>query len=125
MAANPALDGKFFAYNGELVHGQGVLVELPHNLFNLTTQVAHLAANPAMDMIIGPFGIGDPDTTTSLSRSVVMVPHKYGGLFLSLPDSVPPITTSKPSYQKAVWERLHILPSTTAGLSSSPLPSQK
>ena len=98
-AANPALDGKFFAYDGELVHGQGVLVELPHNLFNLTAQVqvpaiaqiqAHLVVHPDADTTMGPFAVGDPDTTTIRTRSLVMVPHKYAGLFLSLPDGIPP-----------------------------------
>ncbi len=35
----PALDGKFFAFDGELVLGQGVLVEIPSQWFNMTAQV--------------------------------------------------------------------------------------
>jgi hypothetical protein len=35
----PALDGKFFAFDGKLVLGQGVLVEIPAQWFNMTAQV--------------------------------------------------------------------------------------
>jgi hypothetical protein len=35
----PALDGKFFAFDGKLILGQGVLVEIPAQWFNMTAQV--------------------------------------------------------------------------------------
>ncbi len=35
----PALDGKFFAFDDELVLGQGFLVEIPSQWFNMTAQV--------------------------------------------------------------------------------------
>jgi hypothetical protein len=35
----PALDGKFFAFDGKLVLSQGVLVEIPAQWFNMTAQV--------------------------------------------------------------------------------------
>jgi hypothetical protein len=38
-ASVPALDGKFFAFNGKLVLGQGVLVKIPAQWFNMTAQV--------------------------------------------------------------------------------------
>ncbi len=34
-APEPALDNRFFAYDGELVQGQGLLLELLNNVFNL------------------------------------------------------------------------------------------
>ncbi len=37
--AVPALDGKFFAFHGKPVLGQGVLVEIPAQWFNMTAQV--------------------------------------------------------------------------------------
>ena len=66
LAPNPAFDGKFFAYDGELIHGQGILIELPHILFNLMAQVqvpsvpqiqAHLAIDPATDAKMGPLSL--------------------------------------------------------------------
>jgi hypothetical protein len=35
----PTLDEKFFAFDGKLILGQGVLVEIPAQWFNMTTQV--------------------------------------------------------------------------------------
>ena len=35
-APHPATDGKLFAYDGELIQGQGTLIELPNQWFNLT-----------------------------------------------------------------------------------------
>ncbi len=39
VAPVPALDGKFFAFDGNLVLGQEVLVEIPAQWFNMTAQV--------------------------------------------------------------------------------------
>lgn len=33
---HPATDGKLFAYDGELIHGQGTLVKTPNQWFNLS-----------------------------------------------------------------------------------------
>ncbi len=38
-APDPALNGMFFAFDGKLVLGQGVLVEIPAQWFNMTAQV--------------------------------------------------------------------------------------
>ena len=54
-APEPVLDNRFFAYDGELVQGQGLLVELLNNVFNLVNAMVvptveairtHLAAHP-------------------------------------------------------------------------------
>jgi hypothetical protein len=41
------LDGKFFAFDGKLVLGQGVLVEIPAQWFNMIAQ----AQVPTLDNI--------------------------------------------------------------------------
>jgi hypothetical protein len=95
----PALDGKFFAFDGELILGQGVLVEIPAQWFNMTAQVqvltfdnirAQLAADASPTLTLGPYAGGDPDTVAIKTRAAMVLPHKYVGLFLAQPDGIPP-----------------------------------
>jgi hypothetical protein len=96
----PALDGKFFAFDGELVLGQGVLVEIPAQSFNMTAQVqvltvdnirAQLAADASPTLTLGPFAGGNLKTVVIKSRAVMVLPHKYVGLFLAQPKGMPPL----------------------------------
>jgi hypothetical protein len=95
----PALDGKFFAFNSKLVLGQGVLVEIPAQWFNMTAQVqvptldnirAQLAADVSPTLTLGPYAGGNPDTVAIKTRVAMVLPHKYVGLFLAQPDGIPP-----------------------------------
>ena len=97
--ADPSTDGKFFAYDGELIHGQGSLVEVPSQWFNLTNVVhgptvdnirAAIAASNDPSLLMGPFQQGDPDTMELRARSTVVLPHKYVGLFLSQLEGITP-----------------------------------
>ena len=93
------LDNRFFAYNGELVQGHGLLVELPNNVFNLVTATVvptvvairtHLAAHSQGDQLFDPLAAGDPDTVLSRSRASMLLPNKYAGHFLSQPNGFMP-----------------------------------
>ncbi len=95
----PALDGKFFAFDGELVLGQGVLVEIPAQWFNMTAQVqvpnldniqARLAADASPTLTLGPYAGGDLNTVAIKTRAAMVLPHKYGSLFLAQPYGIPP-----------------------------------
>jgi hypothetical protein len=94
----PALDGKFFAFDGKIVLDQGVLVEIPAQLFNMTAQVqvptldnirVQLAANASPTLTLGPYAGSDPDTVAIKTRAAMVLPHKYAGLFLVQPDGIP------------------------------------
>ncbi len=95
----PALDGKFFAFDGKLFLGKGVLVEIPAQWFNMTAQVqvptlnnirARLAADTSPTLTLGPYAGGNPDTVAIKTRAAMDLPHKYVGLFLAQPDEIPP-----------------------------------
>lgn len=95
---HPATDGKLFAFDGELIHGQGTLVEIPNQWFNLTQVVtapttaniaAQLAADPNLDRL-GPYAAGDADTLEIRTRSITAIPNKYVSLFLSQQNGVTP-----------------------------------
>jgi hypothetical protein len=95
----PALHGKLFAFNGKLVLGQGVLVEIPAQWFNMTAQVqvstldnirVRLAAHASPTLTLGPFAGGDPNTVLIRTRAAMVLPHKYVGLFLAQPNGIPP-----------------------------------
>jgi len=98
VPAHGATDNKLFAYDGELIQGQGTLVEFPNQWFNLAPQttvatVANIGGLLAADATItslGPFAAGDPDTIDIRTRFTVAIPNKYAGLFLSQPDGVTP-----------------------------------
>ena len=98
IPAHPATDNKLFAYDGELIHGQGSLVEIPNQWFNLapiTTvatvgNIGGLLAADANVVAVGPFAAGDPDTIEVRTRFIVAIPNKYASLFLSQPDGVTP-----------------------------------
>jgi hypothetical protein len=95
---HPATDNKLFAFDGELIQGQGVVVEIPNQWFNLipNTTVATwaniqgLLGGDVNLQLLGPFNAGDADTQEVRTRSVVAIPNKYVGLFLSQPEGVTP-----------------------------------
>jgi hypothetical protein len=98
IAAHPPTDNKLFAFDGELIQGQGSVVEIPNQWFNLipNTTVATIGNTQGLlggDVnlqILGPFNVGDADTMEVRTRSVVPIPNKYVGLFLSQPEGVTP-----------------------------------
>jgi len=97
-APHQATDNKLFAYDGELVQGQGCLVEIPNQWFNLlqaTTvgTTANIGAQLAVDntlQMVGPYAAGDPDTVEVRTRSILAIPNNYVSLFLSQPEGVCP-----------------------------------
>ena len=108
--SDPSLDGKFFAFDGELIYNQGSLVEVPTTAFHQTTnQVlvctihalnAALAGDTDPSLLVRPFAAGDADTEAVLVRKIVPIPFQYVDLFLSQPDGGTPISTLTPSYLK-------------------------
>ena len=96
--AHGATDNKFFAYDGELIQGQGSLVEVPNQWFNLAplTTVATVAstqgllAADANMSALGPHIVGGADTLEVRTRFIVAIPNRYASLFLSQPDGVTP-----------------------------------
>jgi hypothetical protein len=95
----PALDGKFFAFDGKLVLGQGVLVEIPAQWFRLTARVqvptldnirARLAADASPTLTFSPYAGGDPEPVAIKTWAAMVLPHKYVGLFLVQPNGIPP-----------------------------------
>ena len=72
VAPDPAVDGILFAYDGKLIHGQGILMKIFGNSFHQIPHqvqvgiVAHingqLAANTSPDFVMGPFTTHDVNT---------------------------------------------------------------
>ena len=99
VASNPDLDGKFFAFEGELIEKAGHTVVLQETLFNLLTNSqavptvptieAALAADSTLEMM-GPYANGDANTEAVKTRRIVPVPHAVGGIWLSKPDGITP-----------------------------------
>ena len=97
---NPAIDGKIFAYDGELIHNQGILVEIINSSFSQITNqvqvgtVAHIKAQLLADtdphFMMGPFDANDGNTEAVRTRYINVIPYKYVGLFLSQPDGITP-----------------------------------
>ena len=98
-ASNPDLDGKFFAFEGELIGNEGHTVVLPDALFHLinnshtvptiATIVSAVAGDQALETM-GPYATGDANTEPVKTRRIVPVPHVLGGLWLSEPDGLTP-----------------------------------
>lgn len=96
---HPATNEKLFAYNGELIHGQGTLVEsksvvqlVPSSNCAQPT-IANIAAQLVTDphlAHLGPYAVGDADTLEIRMCSITVVPNKYVGLFVSHPKGVTP-----------------------------------
>jgi hypothetical protein len=94
---NPDLNGKYFAFEGELVNNTGHTVEINLDVFNLLTNqhavptindiITAIAADPNLQMM-GPYTPGDTHTEAVKTRCVVPVPHFIGGLFLAHPDGI-------------------------------------
>lgn len=94
---NPDLNGKYFAFEGELVNNIGHTVEIDQDVFNLLTNqhavptindiITAIAADPNLRMM-GPYTPADAHTEAVKTRRVVPVPHFIGGLFLAHPDGI-------------------------------------
>ena len=85
-------NGKLFAYQGELVQGVGLLVEIPDDWFNLTATIvvplvtsaqALLAADTNVSVNFGPYAVGDANTKEIRTQKVCVLPTKYARYFLS------------------------------------------
>ncbi len=73
---DPSLDGKFFAFDGELIYNQGSLVEVSTTAFHQTTNQVLVRTIPALkaalaedtdpSLMVGPFVAGDADTEAVL-----------------------------------------------------------
>ena len=96
---NPALNSKYFAFEGELIHNDGHTVEIDPTVFNLlpTQQAVPLvndiittfAGGPNVQMM-GPYLPADAHTEVVKVRRIIPVPHFLGSLFLAyLPHSPP------------------------------------
>lgn len=98
VPAHPATDNKLFAFDGELIQGQGIVIEIPNQWFNLipnttvatAANIQGLLGGDANLQLLGPFNAGVADTLEVRTRSVVAIPNKYVGLFLSQPEGVTP-----------------------------------
>ena len=94
---NPDLNGKYFAFEGELVNNTGHTVEIDQAVFNLINNqhavptindiTAAIAADPDLQMM-GPYTAADAHTEAVKTRRIVPVPHFIGGLFLVHPDGI-------------------------------------
>ena len=92
-APDPSIDNKIFAFDGELMNGEGVLIELTDNLFNqVPNQVqvstvadtkAQLAADPTPGLMLGPFTANDGNTETIKARFINVIPSQYASLFIT------------------------------------------
>ena len=99
-AADAALDNKLFAFDGELVGGQGCIVELPDDLFHQLNVQVHvgtvdhikneLAGDAALDFMMGPFSNADAGTEVVKTRMACIIPFQYVRALLSQVDGVSP-----------------------------------
>lgn len=100
-APDPSIDNKIFAFDGELINGEGVLIELTDNLFTqVPNQVqvstvaetkAQLTANTAPDFMMGPFAAAAGDTTETIkARFINVIPSQYASLFINNQGGISP-----------------------------------
>lgn len=99
VATNQNLNGRFFAFEGELIQNVAHTVELVADLFHLLTNtvvvpnvatiVGTLAADPNVELM-GPYANGDANTEGVKTRKLCPVPHFVGGIWLSRPDGITP-----------------------------------
>ena len=90
------LDGRSFAFDGDLHHNQGLAVEIENSNYNLINNVvlvptpvtitnALAAAAPPVpnQFMLGPYQNGDAGTELARVRKVIALPHCYVPLFLA------------------------------------------
>lgn len=100
VAADAALDNKLFAFDGELVNGQGCIVELPIDLFHQLNVQVHvgtvdhikneLAGDTSLDFMMGPFTNADAGTEVVKTRMMCIIPFQYVPALLTQVDGVSP-----------------------------------
>ena len=98
--ADPSIDGKYFALDGELIHNTASTVEIDSSVFHqINNQVlvrtldalkTELAGNTDPMVMVGPFATGDADTEAVLVRKCIPLPNKYVALFMAAGDGVTP-----------------------------------
>ena len=98
--ADPSIDGKFFALDGELIHNTASTVEIDPSVFHqinnqvlvrtLASLKTELAGNNDPVVMVGPFATGDADTEAVLVRKCIPLPNKYVSLFMAAGDGVSP-----------------------------------
>ena len=86
------LDGRLFAFDGDLFQNQGHTVEITNDYFTLVPNqvqvptVGHilnqLAANPNLEFF-GPYAAQDANTEVVRVRKTIPIPFKYVSLFLA------------------------------------------
>ena len=92
-AAPSVLDGRTFAFDGDLFNNQGLNVEIQDHHYNYATQqqslvptvphiVTQLAADPLLELF-DPFVAGAANTEAIKTRCIVPLPFKYVPLFLA------------------------------------------
>ena len=89
---HPALNGKFFMLEGELIQDQGHIVEIDVRVFNLlnvttivptATAIANaLTAYTALNAMVGLYVATNPNTKGVKTRKICPVPHPLAGLRL-------------------------------------------
>lgn len=98
--ADPSIDGKLFALDGELIHNTASTVEIDPSVFHqINNQVlvctldslkTELAGNNDPAVMVGPFTTGDADTEAVLVCKCTPLPNKYVSLFMAEGDGVCP-----------------------------------
>ena len=97
VSSHPELEGKFFAFEGELIHNQGHTVEINDVVFHLpTTSVTVPTITAIVDALgtdetltlMGPYTAGDGNTTVVKTRKIVPIPHFLGGLWTAKADGM-------------------------------------
>ena len=92
-AAPSILDGRTFAFDGDLFNNQGLNVEIQDHHYNYATQqqmlvptvphiITQLAADPMLELF-DPFAAGAANTEAIKTRCITPLPFKYVPLFLA------------------------------------------
>ncbi len=91
VVRNAALHDKIFAVKGELINNRGHVVEVYKGLFNIPIRsillpmadiiLAALAADATI-VWMGPYSMGDSDTSTVKVRKICLISYSLGGLFI-------------------------------------------
>ena len=114
---HPPTDNKLFAFDGELIQGQGMVVEIPNQWFNLIAKttmgtvlnIQGLLGGNVNLSVVGPFNGGDADTLEVRIQTVVRIPNKMWAS--SCPSMkglhhVINLRQSSRSLRRMVWDKL-------------------
>ena len=93
----PDLNGKIFAFDGELVENQGHIVKIDAGAFHLLAnqvlvatvgQILTTLAGTSMMEWMGTYTAGDGNTEVVKTRRIVIIPYSVVGLFLASPNGI-------------------------------------